>query len=166
MIGQALKTTLRKADGVIEQMTTPLIVAALVIAAIWAVYLLPNVFGERSNVSSINSAEEFDRWTHSMAHVQKHTAADLAASQRDRIRTRRRRTLIALAVFAVAGLGTAAYIRTLAWLLVGLFLTSLVILYIAALAQMKQRRLQRLRVSHVSERPNEWEEPQIRVIAR
>lgn len=146
-------------------MTTPLIVAALVIGAIWAVYLLPSVFGERSNASSINSAEEFDRWTHSMAHVQKHTAADLAASHRDQVRTRRKRTLSMLALFAGVGLGAAAFYQSLPWLLVGLFFVSLIVLYVAALAQMKQRRLQRLKVSHVSERPTEWDEPQVKVIA-
>jgi preprotein translocase subunit SecG len=143
---------------------TPLIVGALVIGAIWAVYLLPAVFGERGT-ASMNSTEEFDRWTHSMAHVQKHTAADLAASQRDRIRIRRRRTLMLLTLLAAAGLGTAAYLRSMGWLLTGLFFVSLMVLYVAALAQMKQRRLQRLKVTHVSERPSEWEEPQVRVIA-
>ncbi len=146
-------------------MTTPLIVAALVIGAIWAVYLLPSVFGERS-AASMSSTEEFDRWTHSMAHVQKHSAADLAASHKDQIRIRRRRTLGMLALLAVAGFGAAAYFGSLAWVLVGLFFTSMFVLYIAALAQMKQRRLQRLKVTHVSERPTEWDEPQVRVIAR
>lgn len=145
-------------------MTTSLIVAALVIGAIWAVYLLPAIFGERGT-ASMSSTEEFDRWTHSMAHVQKHTAADLAASHKDQIRTRRRRILTVLALLAVGGLGAAAYFKSTAWLLAGLFFASLIVLYIAALAQMKQRRLQRLKVSHVSERPTEWEEPQVRVIA-
>lgn len=145
-------------------MTTSLIVAALVIGAIWAVYLLPTVFGERGS-ASMNSAEEFDRWTHSMAHVQKHSAADLAASHKDQIRTRRRRTLAGLAVLAAIGFGAAAYYGSVAWLLGGLLFTSLFVLYVAALAQMKQRRLQRLKVTHVSERPTEWEEPQVKVIA-
>jgi len=145
-------------------MDAPLTIAALVIVAIWAVYLLPTIFGERSG-ASINSTEEFDRWSHSMAHVQKHSAADLAASRKDQIRTRRRRTLIALAVLAAGCLGAAAYLGSVPWLLVGLFFASLIILYAAALAQMKQRRLQRLKVTHVSERPTEWEEPQVRVIA-
>lgn len=145
-------------------MTTPLIVAALVIGAIWAVYLLPAVFGERGS-ASMSSTEEFDRWTHSMAHVQKHTAADLAANHKDQIRTRRRRTLTVLAVLAAVGFGAAAYFQSMGWLLGGLFFTSLIVLYIAALAQMKQRRLQRLKVTHVSERPTEWEEPQVKVIA-
>lgn len=146
-------------------MDTPLIIAALVIVAIWAVYLLPSIFGERNNTSSINSTEEFDRWSHSIAHVQKHTAADLAASHKDQIRTRRRRTLSVLAGLAVAGFGAGLYLGEMAWVLVGLFFTALIVLYIAALAQMKQRRLQRLKVTHVAERPTEWEEPQVKVIA-
>ncbi len=146
-------------------METPLIVAALVIGAVWAIYLIPTVFGERGSASSINSTEEFDRWTHSMAHVQKHSAADLAASHKDQVLSRRRRTLTILGVLAAACFGSAAYFGSLPWLLAGLFFTSLVVLFVVALAQMKQRRLQRLKVSHVSERPTEWEEPQVKVIA-
>jgi hypothetical protein len=146
-------------------MDAPLTIAALVIVAIWAVYLLPTIFGERNSSASINSTEEFDRWSHSMAHVQKHSAADLAASHKDQIRTRRRRTLMALAVLAAICFGGAAIFGSLPWLLGGLFFSSLIVLYAAALAQMKQRRLQRLKVTHVSERPTEWEEPQVRVIA-
>lgn len=145
-------------------MLTPLIVAALVIGAIWAVYLLPAVFGEKGR-SSISSTEEFDRWSHSMAHVQKHTAADLAASQRDQIRTRRRRTLIALIALSAGAFVAYFYLGGLPWLLAGLFFTSLVVLYVAMLAQMKQRRLQRLKVTHVAERPTEWEEPQVKIVA-
>lgn len=145
-------------------MDTPLIIAALVIVAIWAVYLLPSIFGERSS-APISSTEEFDRWTHSMAHVQKQSAAELAASHKDQIRTRRRRTLAVLAALAAGCIAAWAYMGSVAWLLVGLFFGSLIILYAVALAQMKQRRLQRLKVTHVSERPTEWEEPQVRVIA-
>jgi len=145
-------------------MDAPLTIAALVIVAIWAVYLLPTIFGDRSS-ASINSTEEFDRWSHSIAHVQKHSAADLAASHKDQIRTRRRRTLMVLAVVAAVCFGAAAFLGSVPWLLGGLFFASLIVLYAAALAQMKQRRLQRLKVSHVSERPTEWEEPQVRVIA-
>ena len=146
-------------------MDAPLTIAALVIVAIWAVYLLPTIFGDRNSSTSINSTEEFDRWSHSIAHVQKHSAVELAASHKDQIRTRRRRTLMVLALFAAVCLGAAAFYGSLPWLLAGLFFTSLIVLYAAVLAQMKQRRLQRLKVTHVSERPTEWEEPQVRVIA-
>lgn len=146
-------------------MDTPLIVAFLVIAAIWGVYLIPHLFGERSHASSINSTEEFDRWSHSMAHVQKHTAADLAASHRNRVKVRRRRAVGLLAGLSVVGFAVSAYLSSLAWLLVGLFFASLILLYGMILAQMKQRRFERLKVTHVAERPTEWDEPQIRVIA-
>lgn len=145
-------------------MDTPLIIGALVIGAIWAVYLLPSLLGERSR-APISSTEEFDRWTHSMAHVQKHSAADLAASHRDRVKVRRRRTLTVLSLLSLGCLVLSFQSGSMAWLLAGLFFVSLIALYAAVLAQMKQRRLQRLKVSHVAERPTEWEEPQVRVIA-
>jgi len=145
-------------------MVITVIIALLVVAAVWAVFLLPVVFSDRRG-TTLSSTEEFDRWTHSMANVQKHTAADLAASSRDVIRSRRRRTLIALVGLAGAGFALAWRLSSLEWLLVALFFTSLIGLYIAVLAQMKRQRDQRLKTAHVSERPTEWEEPQVRVIA-
>lgn len=143
---------------------TSIIVALLVIAAAWAVYLLPVIFSDRRG-ASLSSTEEFDRWSHSMANVQKQSAADLAASHRDVIRTRRRRTLSALVGLTVISFGLAWYLGSVPWLLAGLFFISLIGLYVAVLTQMKQRREQRLKITHVSERPTEWEEPQVRVIA-
>lgn len=147
-----------------DGMDTTVIIGLLVIAAVWSVYLLPVVFGERRD-ASIASTEQFDRWTHSMAHVQKHTAADLAASGRDLIRKRRRNTLAALAGLTMATFGLAWYFSSVPWLLVGLFFGSLTGLYLMLLAQVRQRRLAMLEVTHVSERMTDWEEPQVRVVA-
>ncbi len=144
-------------------METSVIVGLLVIAAVWSVYLLPVVFSDRRE-GSMTSTEEFDRWSHTMADVQRHTAADLASSNRGVIRSRRRRTLVGLILLTTVSLGLAWYVNSLAWLLVGLFFTSLVGLYIAVLAQMRQRREARLKVTHVAERSADWEEPQVRVI--
>ena len=145
-------------------MDTPLIIGALVIAAIWGVYLLPVLFGERGN-RSMSSTEEFDRWSHSMAHVQKHTAAHLAALHKDRIKSRRRNTIGFLVLAALGGIAAGVRFSSLGWFAVGLFFVSLIVLYGLILAQVKRRRLERLKVTHVAERPSEWEEPQIRVIA-
>jgi hypothetical protein len=145
-------------------METSVIVGLLVIAAVWSVYLLPVVFSDRRE-GSINSTEEFDRWSHSMADVQRHTAADLATSSRGVIRLRRRRTLVSLIGLTTVSLGLAWFADSLAWLLVGLFFVSLVGLYMAVLTQMTKRRAARLKVTHVAERPAELEEPQIRVIS-
>ena len=66
-------------------METSVIIGLLVIAAVWSVYLLPVVFGDRKD-GSISSTDEFDRWSHTMADVQRHTPADLASGHRDLIR--------------------------------------------------------------------------------
>lgn len=146
-------------------METSVIVVLLVIAGVWSVYLLPVVFGDRRD-APISSTEEFDRWSHSIANVQRHSTAELASSSREAIRQRRRRTLAALATLTLACVVLAWRVGSMAWLLAGLFFTSLIVLYMVVLAQMRQRRNMRLKVTHVSERPTEWEEPQVRVIAR
>ena len=144
-------------------METSVIVGLLVIAGVWAVYLVPQLFGERKEAMS--STEEFDRWTHSMAYVQKRTASDLAASRRDIVQYRRRRTVVALGTLMIFSMVGAWYFNSLPLLLSGAFFASLIILYGLLLAQMKQRRNLRMKVTHVAERPSEWEEPQVKVIA-
>lgn len=145
-------------------MEASVIVGLLVIAAVWAVYLLPVVFSDRRG-TTMSSTEEFDRWSHSIANVQKHTAADLASSSREMIRSRRRRTLAVLSGLTAFSVAMAWVQSSVPWLLIGLFFGSLIGLYLAVLAQMKQKREQRLKLTHVAERPTEWEEPQVRVIA-
>jgi hypothetical protein len=144
-------------------MQTSVIIGLLVIAAIWSVYLLPSVFGDRQN-APLNSTEEFDRWTHLIADVQKRPYSKGEVGQRDVIRLRRRRAMAILIVLALITAGLAWWQNSVPLLLLHLFIDSLIALYVAALAQMKQRRQWRLKVSHVSERP-EWEEPKVRVIA-
>ena len=143
-------------------MSTSVIIGLLVIAAIWSVYLLPSVFGDRRN-APLNSTEEFDRWTNLIADVQKRPYSKGEVGQRDVIRLRRRRAMAILVGLALAIAALAWWQNSLALLLLQLFVDSLIALYVAALAQMKQRRQWRLKVSHVSE--PEWEEPRIRVIA-
>ncbi len=145
-------------------METSVIVGLLLIAGVWSVYLLPSVFGDRQNTPK-NSTEEFDRWTHLMADVQKRPYSRGAVSQRDVIRLRRRRTIAVLGTLALITAGLALWKNSLPLLLLHLFIDSLIALYVAALAQMKQQRQWRLKVTHVSERPTEWEEPQVKVIA-
>jgi hypothetical protein len=145
-------------------MSTSVIVGLLLIAAIWSVYLLPSLFGDRQN-APLNSTEEFDRWTHLIADVQKRPYSRGEVGQRDVIRLRQRRTMTVLIILALGTAVLAWMQNSMALLLVHLFVDSLIALYAAALAQVKKRRQWRLKVTHVSERPTEWEEPQVRVIA-
>jgi hypothetical protein len=145
-------------------MEASVIVGLLVIAAVWSVYLLPQVFGERRD-APISSTEEFDRWTHSIAHVQKKGTEILASPSREVIKNRRRRTLTSLIAMIALSLGAAWYLNSLPLLLVGLFFGSLLALYLTVLSAVQKNRLERQKVIHVAERPSEWEEPQIKVIA-
>jgi hypothetical protein len=145
-------------------MEASVIVGLLLIAAVWSVYLLPSVFGDRQNAPK-NSTEEFDRWTHLMADVQKRPYNRRAVGQRDIIRLRRRRTIGVLVALALVTAALALWQNSLPLLLVHLFVDSLIALYVAALAQMKQQRQWRLKVTHVSERPTEWDEPQVKIVA-
>ena len=145
-------------------METPLIVGLLVIAAVWSIYLLPTVFGDRRE-ASMHSAEEFDRFTHLMADVQKRPRSSIVPESRTTVRNRRRAVLSGLVILAIVTGGMALWQSSLAWLLIHLFVDGLLFLYIAALAQVKQRRQERLKVSHVSEQRPDFEEPQIKVIA-
>lgn len=144
-------------------METSVIVGMLVIAAVWGVYLIPELFGDRK-AATLSSTEEFERWTHSMNYVQHHTASDLASSSRARLQRRRRRTLLSLILLAVGSFAAAGWFSSIPWLLTGLFFGSLVALYLIVLAQMKQQRNLRLKVTHVAEQMSELEEPQVKVV--
>lgn len=143
---------------------TSLIIGLLVIAAVWSVYLLPLVFGERRN-APITSTQEFDRWSHSLSYVQRQTPQDMVASRRDMTQRRRLRVMTALVALTLGVLGIAWYRNSMAWLLTGLFFGSLLGMYLVLLAQMKQQRLRRIERTHVAERHAERDEPQVRVIA-
>ncbi|MEX1037698.1 MAG: hypothetical protein WDZ96_02440 [Acidimicrobiia bacterium] len=145
-------------------METPLIVGLLVIAAVWSIYLLPSVFGDRRE-AALHSAEEFDRFTHLMADVQKRPRSSIVPETRDTVRARRRAVLGALVLAALATGAMALLQSSLGWLMFHLVVDGLLFLYIAALAQVKQRREYRLKVSHVSDQRRDFEEPQIKVIA-
>jgi hypothetical protein len=145
-------------------METSLIVGLLVIAAVWSIYLLPSIFGDRQE-ATLHSADEFDKFTHLMADVQKRPRSSIVPETRDVVR-HRRRIVLGILVFAVAGTAAMAlWQMSLGWLLINLTIDGLLFLYIAALAQVKQRRQWRLKVTHVSEQRPDFEEPQIKVIA-
>lgn len=144
-------------------MDTSIIVGLLVIAGVWAVYLMPRFFGDRRD-APLNSTEEFDRWTHSMAYAQRMTPGDLANKRRDLIHSRRRRTMMALGGLTALSLFGAWRLSSLPLLVVSLFFGSLIALYMTLLAQIEQRRRQALKVTHVAQRKSEWEESRVRVI--
>ncbi len=145
-------------------MQASLIVALLVIAAVWGFYLLPSLMGDRRN-APLSSTEQFDRWTSLMADVQRRQYSASAASSRVTVRARRRRALAALVGLAVLTLTVAWWQNSLNWLLVHLAVDVLLAMYIAVLVQLRQRRDIRVSQEHLPERQAERQETQVRVIA-
>jgi hypothetical protein len=145
-------------------MDGPLIVGLLVIAAIWSIYLLPSVFGDRQQ-ASLHSADEFEKFSHLMADVQKRPRSSIVPESRNIVRHRRRIVLGILIGAALVTAGVAFWQMSFGWLLIHLTIDGLLFLYTAALALVKQKRQWRLKVSHVSDQRPDFEEPQIRVIA-
>ena len=143
-------------------MEASILVGLLLIAGVWGIYLFPNFFGRKD--APINSTEEFDNWTHVMNDVQSRPFSRRRLTERDVMRNRRRRVFVLLGLlaggFAFLGWRSGSF----AWYLISLLFVSLIILFAAAVSQMNQRKRERMKLVHVSERTT-YEEPQIRVIA-
>lgn len=142
----------------------PILIAALVIATIWGIYLFPSLFGHRRN-APLSSTEEFDRWTHVMADVQRRDVANRRAGGRDVVRARRRRTLLVLGTLAAATLAIAYWQGSIPWLLGHLTVDALLAWYLGMLMQIRQREAERTAREHLIRRPNDADEPQVRIVA-
>ena len=145
-------------------MLTPIIVAGLVIAAVWGLYLLPGIFGDQ-RTTPLNSTEEFDRVTRRMADIQRHSYDASVATARDLVRIRRRRATIIFVVLAVASAFLAWREGSLNWLLLHLGIDACFAWYLAMLAQLRQRHAQRLANRYFADGETQWEEFPVRVIA-
>jgi hypothetical protein len=143
-------------------MTTPVIVAGLLLAAVWGLYLLPGAFGERRR-TPINSTEEFDRLTKVMADAQRRNYDAKLSTARDQARTRRRRALAVMIVIAVATLVVAWRRQSLNWLLFHIAIDACLAWYLAMLAQVRQKHAAEL-ARYDGER--QWEESPVRVVSQ
>lgn len=161
---QCLATLPRGTGPYVHEMLTPIIVAGLVIAAVWGLYLLPGIFGDH-RTTPLNSTEEFDRVTRRMADIQRHSYDAKLASARDLIRVRRRRATIVFVILAVASAFLAWRESSLNWLLLHLGIDACFAWYLAMVAQLRQRHAQRIANRYFSDGETQWEEFPVRVIA-
>lgn len=145
-------------------LTAPFLIAALVLATIWGIYLFPSISGGRKE-APLNSTEDFDRWTHLMADVQRRTMTPSRVTARDVVRSRRRRAIVVLAFFAVATLVAAYATKSISWLLVHLTVDAAIAWYIGMLMQVRQQREARAAITHVANRPTDADAPQVRIVA-
>ncbi|HUO45842.1 MAG TPA: hypothetical protein VM470_03305 [Acidimicrobiia bacterium] len=144
-------------------MVTPIIVAGLILAAVWGFWLLPGLFAER-RVAPLNSTQEFDRLTRLMADV--HDGYDAnRASTRDLIRVRRRRTIAIIAVLALVTAVLAWRGNSLNWLLVHLGIDACLGWYLAMLAQLRERQAQKAAKRYFSG-GKDWDDTRVKVVGR
>lgn len=141
---------------------TPIIIALLMLVAIWGFYLFPSL-GSRRTEAPLASAERFDQWTHIMSDVQRRPPATRAA--RDSVRIRRRRTLLTLIGLSVVTLVLAGALRSFNWLMASLAVDAVLAWFVGMLLQVKQREVAQAANRHLATRPNDADAPQIRVIA-
>jgi hypothetical protein len=145
-------------------LTAPFLIAALVLATIWGIYLFPSISGGRKE-APLNSTEDFDRWTHLMADVQRRAMTPSRVTARDVVRSRRRRAIAVLILMAVGTLVTAYVTKSIGWLLFHLTIDALIAWYIGMLMQVRSAREARAAVTHVANRPTDADEPVVRIVA-
>ena len=144
--------------------TAPVLIGALVIAAIWGIYLFPQLTGSRRN-TPISSTEEFDRWTHIMADVQRRSVTGGQPTQRDIVRSRRRRALVVMIVLAVGTLAMSYTQSSVGWLLAHLTVDAVIAWYIGMLMQVRQQHAARAAQLHSANRPHDADDPPVRIVA-
>jgi hypothetical protein len=144
--------------------TAPFLIAALVLATIWGIYLFPAITGGRKE-APLNSTEDFDRWTHLMADVQRRAMTPTRVTARDVVRTWRRRSIAALIGIALATLVTAYATKSIGWLLVHLTVDAVIAWYIGMLMQVRQQQEARAAQAHGATRPTDADAPQVRIVA-
>ncbi len=112
------------------------ILAFILIAFIWAAFLLPSFFESRRR-APINATRDFARSTALLASVATVPGTEVMA--RRKARERRRRFLYALAAGAIISLTVAILRSSVVWLGVTLVFDVAIAGYIALLMQLRQR---------------------------
>jgi len=110
--------------------------AFILIAAIWAAFLLPSFFESRRR-APINATRAFARSTALLASVATVPGTEVMA--RRKARERRRRMLYALAAGAVISLTVAVLRSSIMWLSVTLVFDIAIAAYVALLVHVRQR---------------------------
>jgi predicted small integral membrane protein len=113
-------------------------VVAILIAGLWAAFLLPSFFDHRSRAPK-TTTRDFARTRRLLEQVT--TAdADGEAYVRHHAQVRRQRILIALVITAFVSLAIATWMGSIAWLWLTLAIDVAVAVYVTGLLYVKQQR--------------------------
>lgn len=150
-------------------------VVAILIAGLWAAFLLPSFFDHRSRAPR-TTTRDFARTKRLLQQV---SSADPDGENyvRHHAQVRRRRILVGLGVTAIVTLGIATWMGSVAWLWLTIAIDVTIAVYITQLLLMKQQRalpqatvvpigtVQQPAAPAVDSNPAYEETPTVRVIA-
>ena len=140
-----------------------LLIGALITAAAWGVYLIPNISGgwrkpplHRPNSSMVDPCHG------GRSEPQLFGDAGVAPPV---VRRRRRRTLGALTLLAIGTLAGALAFSSIGWLIGHLALDAVIAWYVGMLMQVKQREAERVAQGHIQSLATTADEPPVRIVA-
>jgi hypothetical protein len=143
---------------------TPLIIAGILIAGVWAYYLIPSMVGNRRD-APLSSTAEFDRLTRLLADAQRDQFDARRSRERNRVLARRRRTIAVAGFLAVATLGMAWRNGSMNWLLAHLAVDVLIAWYVAMLMQLRHQRSIRTAERYFGDQSEMGDDFPVKVIA-
>ena len=139
------------------------IVLFILLAAVWAVFLIPSFFNSRKE-APINSTQDFARNTARLNAVRV-SAVEPSVARRRRTLARRRRALLALITAAILSLAAAIWTGSVPLLGVNLAIDMALAAFVAVLFQVSQQPASRSVVIPIHQAEHQDEQAKIRVVA-
>ncbi len=137
------------------------VILLLLVAGVWAFFLLPALFTVRKD-APVSTTRQFSRLTARLESVQR-AAADHRSLGRRQLLARRRRILVVLALLALASIAVALWRSSPVLLGFHLFVDAVLAWYVVRLVHLRQRRQWATAVARLPA-AREDEEP-VRVVA-
>ncbi len=139
------------------------IVLFILLAAVWAVFLIPSFFNSRKE-APINSTQDFARNAARLNAVRV-SAVEPAVARRRRTLARRRRALLGLISAAVLSLAAAIWTGSVVLLGVNLAIDMALAAFVAVLFQVSRQPASRSVVIPIHQAEHQDEQAKIRVVA-
>lgn len=144
----------------------------LLIAGVWAAFLLPPALAKR-RLSPASSTEEFSKLTRQLGKARHVETPDVigphggrqARLERDRVIARRRQILVGLGAVAVATLVGAIAVGNVQLLLVHLLADAALAWYVVMLLQIKARQTAEISVLDIRPLSPSADHPQVKVVS-
>lgn len=138
------------------------VILLLLVAGVWAFFLLPALVSGRRD-APVSTTQEFTRLTERLESVRR-ANTDSGEHQRRRVQARRRRVLILLVMAAAASIGVALWLNSIVLLGLHLAIDAMLAWYVVMLMQIKQRRRKPSKVVDIRSHKEKEEDDEIQIV--